>query len=426
MKTPRRQPSSGLARSRLRARSHFGATNPRELAQLRARLAEAEETLRAIRGGEVDAVVVAGKAGPQVFTLEGAEHAYRVLIESMNEGALTLTPDKMILYANQCFARMIKRPLEQVIGGSLRRFLSAEDRATLRPLLKRAHKSGSKIQMLLIAGDGSQVPVQISIRRLAKNAFHGATFGIVVTDMTEARRNEEILRMLSRRLVQAQEAERGRVAHELHDNITQLLCAILVRSQVLADELRTCDGPARTEALKLREMLGQTAREVERISRGLRPSVLDQLGLVALLRDTSTAFEDRTGVSIKLACAQLPTRPPAHTELTIYRILQEALKNVEKHARAHHVTVRLAQRGAFVQLAIHDDGIGFDSAHRLAKRNGNGALGLLGMRERAAYAGGALEVKSAPGEGTTIRAQLPLINTASLGGGGEKQHCPQP
>jgi PAS domain S-box-containing protein len=117
--------------------------------------------------GEVDSVMVAGKQGPQVFTLEGAEHAYRVLIESMNEGALTLTADKTILYANQCFARMVKCPLEQVTGSSFRRFLSAEDRATLRPLLKRADKSGSKIQVLLNAGDGSQMPAQISIRPLA-------------------------------------------------------------------------------------------------------------------------------------------------------------------------------------------------------------------------------------------------------------------
>ncbi len=80
----------------------------------------------------MDTVVVAGKKGPQVFTLQGAEHAYRVLIESMNEGALTLTADKMILYANQCFARMVKCPLEQVMGSSFRRFLSAADRAALR------------------------------------------------------------------------------------------------------------------------------------------------------------------------------------------------------------------------------------------------------------------------------------------------------
>jgi PAS domain-containing protein len=86
----------------------------------------------------------AGKQSSQVFTLEGAEHAYRVLIESMNEGALTLTADKMILYANQCFARMVKCPLEQVMGSSFRRFLSAEDRATLRPLVKRAENPAPK------------------------------------------------------------------------------------------------------------------------------------------------------------------------------------------------------------------------------------------------------------------------------------------
>ena len=94
----------------------------RELARLQARLAEAEATLTAIRGGEVDAVMGTGKQGAQVFSLSGAEHVYRVLIESMNEGALTLTGDKMILYANACFARMVKCPLEQVAGGSFRRF----------------------------------------------------------------------------------------------------------------------------------------------------------------------------------------------------------------------------------------------------------------------------------------------------------------
>ncbi|MCI0534390.1 MAG: histidine kinase [Verrucomicrobiales bacterium] len=385
----------------------------RELAELRVRLAEAEETLLAIRTGEVDAVVVAGKRGRQVFTLQGAEHAYRVLIESMNEGALTLTADKMILYSNQCFARMVKCPLEQVMGSSFRRFLSAEDRATLRLLLKRAGQSGSKIQVLLTARDGSQIPAQISIRELAGNGFNRATIGMVVTDMTEARRNEEMLRALSHRLVQAQEAERGRVALELHDHITQLLCAILVRCQALADKLSARDGPSKGEAIRLREMLGQTAEEVERISRNLRPSVLDELGLVAVLRDTSTEFAERTGVSLKLACVRLTARLPADTELTLYRILQEALKNVEKHAHAHHVTVCLRQQGAFVQLVINDDGIGFDLDRHSGRRKGKGGLGLLSMRERAAYVGGTLKVKSVRRAGTEIEVRIPRPSSAT-------------
>ena len=380
---------------------------PNNLSKLRARLVEAEGMLRAIRSGDVDAVVVAGRQGPQVFTLQGAERAYRLLIESMNEGALTLTADKMILYANQCFARMVKCPLEQVIGSSFRRFLSADARATLRLLMKRMARSGSKIQVQLNAGDGSKIPAHLSIRPLARNDSKSATFGIVVTDMTEARRNEEMLRALTHRVVQVQEAERVRVAVELDDNITQLLCATHFRSQALAEKLAAGDRRLRRDATKLREMLGKTAEEVERISRNLRPSVLEKLGLVAALRDTSTEFARRTGVSVKLACAQLAARLPADTELTLYRILQEALRNVEKHSRARHVTVRLRLR-TFVQLAINDDGIGFDPERHAARRKGKGGLGLLSMRERATYVGGALTIKSVRGAGTEIVVTIPL------------------
>src|SRR5580658_5839006 len=168
----------------------------------------------------------------------------------MNEGALTLTTETMILYANKCFARMVKCPLEQVIGSSFRRFLSTEDRATLRSHLQRAAASGAKIQVVLHVGDGAKMPGHLSIRPLARNGFKSPTFGIVVTDMTEARRSEELLRTLTHRVVQAQEAERGRVALELHDTITQMLCAVLVCSQTLADKLPASNRTAKREAVK--------------------------------------------------------------------------------------------------------------------------------------------------------------------------------
>ncbi len=375
--------------------------------RLTARLADAEETLRAIRNGEVDSVMVAGKEGSQVFTLEGAGHAYRMLIESMNEGALTLTADKIILYANRCFARMVKCPLEQVTGSSFRRFLSAADRATLRALMKRADQSGSKTQALLHASDGSKIPAQISIRPLAKDSSNRATIGLVVTDMTEARRNEEMLRALTHRVVQVQEAERERVALELHNNITQHLCAVLPRWTALANKLPAQEKASREEVLKLSEMLGQTVDEVQRIARNLRPSVLDELGLVPALRATCTEFANRTGVSLKLACKPLTARLPAEGELALYRILQNALENVQKHARARHVTVCLRQR-AFIQLTINDDGIGFDPEHHAARRKGKGGLGLLSMRERATYVGGDFKIKSVRGAGTKIEVLIPL------------------
>ena len=379
------------------------------LSELRARLAEAEKTLRAIHSGDVDAVVVAGRHGPHVFTLQGAEHAYRVLIESMNEGALTLTPGKTILYANQCFARMVKCPLEQVMGSSFRRFLSAEDRKALRSLLQGPDESGSKMQLVLKAGDGSQLPVQISICPLPGDVSTRTIFGMVVTDLTEARRTAELLRALKHRVVHAQETERGRVALELHDNITQHLCGILFRCQALAGRLPDRGGPLSREAIKLQEMLGETAEEVERISRDLRPGVLDQLGLIGVVRSASAEFADRTGVSVRLSGMELVERLPTDIELALYRILQEALRNVEKHSRARHVRVCLTQRSTSVQLRVKDDGIGFDPDHHPAGREGTGGLGLIAMRERANYVGGGVKIISARRAGTEIEVSIPLL-----------------
>jgi PAS domain S-box-containing protein len=374
--------------------------------RLTTRLADATETLRAIRNGEVDAVMSSGQQGDQVFSLQGAEHAYRLLIESMNEGALTLTADKTILFANQCFANMVKCPLEQVAGSSFRRFLSVADRAALRPLMKRAARSGSQIHVQLHAGDGSLIPALLSIREVANEGSQDAIIGMVVTNMTEARRNEDRLRALTHRVVQVQEAERGRLAYELHDHITQLLCAVLVRSQTLADQLSPRDRTSKKEAIKLRELLGETAEEVERIARNLRPGVLEQLGLAAVLQTTRTEFSERTGVIVHLTSAELTARLPADTELALYRILQEALKNVELHARARHVTVRLLQSEGLVQLAIKDDGIGFNPGRRANRRQKPGGLGLLGMRERAAYVGGELTIKSVLRVGTEIAVRI--------------------
>jgi two-component system sensor histidine kinase DegS len=113
-------------------------------------------------------------------------------------------------------------------------------------------------------------------------------------------------------------------------------------------------------------------------------------------------------VAVKLACVELTRRLPADTELALYRILQETLKNVEKHAHARHVMVHLTKPGKIVQLTINDDGIGFDPAQHPALRKGNGGLGLLGMRERATYVGGTLTVKSVHRAGTEIEVRIPL------------------
>ena len=115
-------------------------------------------------------------------------------------------------------------------------------------------------------------------------------------------------------------------------------------------------------------------------------------------------------MAVKLACVPLTARLRAELELTFYRILQEALKNVEQHAHARHVSVGLTQPGDSVQLTIKDDGIGFEPDPQPARRKGKVGLGLLGLRERVTYLGGTLIVKSAPGKGTTLQAQIPLMD----------------
>jgi PAS domain S-box-containing protein len=375
---------------------------------LRARLAEVEETLRAIRSGEVDAMVVPAKGGPQIFSLQSADHPYRLLIESMNEGALTLTPGKLILYANQRFARMVRSPLEQVMGGSFSLFISPDDRVALRRLVRRADPDGAALKVQLKAADGSHLPVQVSIRTVAGGRTRRRIIGMVVTDLTESHRTEGLLRALAQRVVDGLESERGRVALKLHDNITQLLCGVLFRSQSLTDRLARHDGPARDEALKLSELLSQTVGEVERISQDLRPSILDHMGLTAVLREATARFASRTGVPVKLAYAALAERLPADTELALYRILQDALNNVEQHARAQHVTVRLSQPDHCVVLTIADDGVGFNPLQFYRRQKGRGDLGLLGMRERASQVGGILTIKSTRRAGTELAVRIPL------------------
>ncbi|CAG0957932.1 MAG: PAS domain S-box protein [Candidatus Methanoperedens sp.] len=161
-----------------------------EVEKLRAQLAEAEETLRAIRSGEVDAFVLSGEKGEQVFTLKGAEHPYRILIEGMEEGAVTLGADNSILYCNSGFARMMKTPLEKLMGTSISHFISPADWDVFEELLHRGESSIGEISF--VAGDGTHVPMYLSLNSLQQDGM--ALINLVAVDLTERKRAEEELR----------------------------------------------------------------------------------------------------------------------------------------------------------------------------------------------------------------------------------------
>ena len=170
------------------------------IAELELRLNEAEETLRAIRHGEVDALVVTGQHGEQVFTLQGAETPYRLLIEEMNEGALLLAPDGTILHANARFANLLAKPLEEVIGSSWFRFFLPSERPQVRDLLVHSGKSGSKAEFNLELGDGATRPVEVSLASMKREGIEG--FSVVVTDLTHRKAAEETLRASNTKLLE--------------------------------------------------------------------------------------------------------------------------------------------------------------------------------------------------------------------------------
>jgi signal transduction histidine kinase len=205
---------------------------------------------------------------------------------------------------------------------------------------------------------------------------------------------------LIEQVMTAQDEERRRIARELHDETGQSLTAVLVG-------LRTIEGvqtvaQAVELAQRLRETTAQTLVDVGRLWRGLHPGVLDDLGLAAAVTRHAEEFAQAHGVAVNVQTEALDGDGLSPlVQATVYRVLQEALTNVARHAGARCVSVRLVRGAGSVDLRVQDDGVGFES------RDG-GRLGLRGMRERAALLGGSVVVESQPGAGTTITAHIPV------------------
>lgn len=219
--------------------------------------------------------------------------------------------------------------------------------------------------------------------------------------LVELTAQSESLRQLLHRAVTAQEGERQRLARELHDETGQALTAIVLQLKALQDET---DPEVISDRINgLRYLASQTLEEIRRLSIDLRPAALDDLGLVPAMRRFIEGCAERNGIAIEFNTGSSLGRLPPDMEIVLYRVVQEGLTNVIRHAHAHQAQVTLEHVGQMVILTIADDGAGIDST----QKNGGG-LGLAGMRERATMAGGNLQVFSAPQTGTRIVIHLPL------------------
>ena len=223
-----------------------------------------------------------------------------------------------------------------------------------------------------------------------------ATRGALAVDMSERIASDSL-----RRVVEAQELERRRLARELHDETGQALTSILLGLKALEEKLD--DEGSRAAAAELRELVVTTLQDVRRLAVELRPSALDDFGLVAAVERLSASFSDQTGIEIDFETALGDERLPAEVETALYRIVQESLTNVVKHARARRISILLARRNGAIKAVIEDDGQGFDPA-----ASPSAGFGLVGMRERLALLGGRLEVESSGDTGTTIAAEVPV------------------
>lgn len=217
----------------------------------------------------------------------------------------------------------------------------------------------------------------------------------------------ERLREVAARALNAAEEERKRIARELHDETAQMLAALLIRIRVV----RGARDPQAVDALleDMRREVGQALEGIRRFARGLRPPALDELGLVPALESHLRQLEEIAGLQITLE-SDPPggVDLPPEAELALYRIVQEALSNVVRHAHATRAAVRIAHGRDRVVVTVEDDGRGFDPARAVSHEGGG--LGLFGMNERAAYLGGRAEVRSAPGTGARVRAEIPLTD----------------
>jgi signal transduction histidine kinase len=205
-----------------------------------------------------------------------------------------------------------------------------------------------------------------------------------------------------RRVNEMLEEQSRRIAHAVHDEASQILAAVFIRLDEAAREMPPACSTCFQE---IKQMLTLIEVQLREISHDLRPAVLDDLGLVPAFQCLIERVAQRSGLAITLNCS-IPKRLPPHMETTLYRIVQESLTNVARHARASQVEIRLSHEGELVRGSIRDNGVGFDLNEVLSKRGARG-LGLIGMRERLESVGGTLSFHSQPGRGTEVIINIP-------------------
>jgi PAS domain S-box-containing protein len=357
-------------------------------------------------------------------TLKGLRESarrYKLLAETVTDGVWTTDISQRITYISPAIKGILGYTAEETLAKTLEELLVP---ASFKPAMKafqeqialenRQQTDLSRswtMELEMYRKDGGTVWVEV------KSAFlrgpDGAAIGLlgVTRDITDRKRTEDTLRALSSRLVEAQEAERRHIARELHDYVGQALTGLKLSLEMLStlppQEIKRNTG----ESLRL---IGELMDRVRDMSLELRPSMLDDFGLMAALLQHFERYETQTRVRVIFKQKGLPYRRFApELETAVYRIVQEGLTNVARHAGVDSVAVRIVINRKELRLQIEDGGVGFDPSAVLI---GCSTSGLAGIRERVASLGGRLDITSAQGSGTRLAATFPVKDHAKVTG----------
>jgi len=381
---------------------------------LRDRVQELEETLQAIRGGQVDALVINGPSGDQVFTLQGAEHPYRVLVESINEGAATLDGKGIVLYANERLAELLNAPLDKLIGARLQDHISPSDWHKLNVLSEQGRRKPATGEITLGSRDGRQRTLRFSLSPFPESDLE--LICAVVTEVTELveaneaqKKSERELQALSGRLLQLQDDERRRIARDLHDVSGQKLAALnLNLSQLGRMGTLKPDAAAQGVLAECRQLTEQVGEEIRTLSYVLHPPLLDEAGLASAIRWCADGFGQRTGIHVDVEIAPHLMRLSPEKEIALFRVVQESLTNIRRYSGSSTAQIRLQVRDDRIHLEIEDQGKGMPE--EILRSRGPSALlgvGIQGMRERMRQLSGQLEIRSGAAGGAKIIATVP-------------------
>jgi signal transduction histidine kinase len=264
-----------------------------------------------------------------------------------------------------------------------------------------------------LAASNQQLKQEIAQRKLAEESLrkserHSAQL------LEQSRQMQEQLRLLSRQFLSAQEEERKKISRELHDVIAQTLTSINVRLATLKKEALSNTRGLERSIARTQQLVERSVNIVHRFARELRPTVLDDLGLIPALHTFMKGFKEETGIHVSLSAFAAVEKVNGDKRTVLYRVAQEALNNVARHAQASRVEVSIQKLDGAICMKIKDNGKGFQTKRVLHAKTQK-RLGLLGMRERLEMVNGNFTIESAPGKGATIRAQIPFNSSGARG-----------